>query len=138
MDNSMMLVTSTWGTMKTFKMIPINNDCPYAECIFDVQSKILAVIGKEQKESMHMLPKLNDSGDVQFLKIGKRNNGKDYAEERKLLNTFYEYYIEEIDEIRFFIDKFSCNPEFDYNKYIDLKVDVKPTQVAENSIITMA
>ena len=138
MDNSMMLVTSSWGTMKTFKMIPINNDCPYAECIFDVQSKILAVIGKDKKESLHMIPRLTDSGDVQFLKIGKRNNGKDYSEERKLLTTFYEYYVEEIDEIRSFVDKFAYNKDFDYNKYIDLKVDVKPTQMAENSIITMA
>lgn len=138
MDNSMMLVTSTWGTMKTFKMIPTAIDCPYAECIFDVQGKILAVIGKDKKESMHMLPRLNDSGDVQYLKIGKRNNGKDYAEERKLITTFYEYYIEEADEIRNFINKFACNKDFDYNKFIEMKVDVKPTQVAENSIITMA
>jgi len=134
MDNSMMLVTSSWGTMKTFKMIPINNDCPYAECIFDVQSKILAVIGKDKKESLHMIPRLTDSGDVQFLKIGKRNNGKDYSEERKLLTTFYEYYVEDIDEICSFVDKFAYNKNFDYNKYIDLKVDVKPTQMAESSI----
>ena len=132
-----MLVTSTWGTMKTFKMIPINNDCPFAECIFDVQSKILAVIGKDKKESMHMVPKLNDSGDVQYLKIGKRNNGKDYSEERKLITTFYEYYIEQTEEITYFINKFACNSEFDFAKFIEMKVDVKPTQMAENSIITM-
>lgn len=133
----MLLVTSTWGASKTFKMIPTKIDCPYAECIFDVQSKVLAVIGKDKKESLHMLPKLNDSGDVQYLKIGKRNNGKDYAEERKMLTTFYEYYVEEVDEIKSFVNKFAENAkDFDFNKYIEMEVKA-PSQASE-SIITMA
>lgn len=136
--NSMLLVTSTWGPYKTFKMIPTSMDCPYVECIFDVQTKVLAVIGKDKKEGFHMMPKLTDQGDVQYLKIGKRNNGKEYAEERRTLTTFYEYYVEEVEEIRQFIERFAVNPDFNYNQYIELQVDAKPTQMAENSIITMA
>lgn len=136
MNNSMMLVTSSWGQFKTFKMIPTNKDCPYNECIYDVQSKILAIIGKESKESFHMLPRLTDQGDVQYLKIGKRNNGKDYAEERKALVTLYEYYIEDAEEVKNFVAMFAVNADkFNIQQYIDLVVDDKP-KVATESIIT--
>lgn len=137
MNNSMLLVTSSWGQFKTFKMIPISQDCPYNECIFDIQTKVLAVISKDKKESLHMLPRLSDQGDVQYLKIGKRNNGKDYSEERKLLVTFYEYYLEDITEIEAFIKMFAVNAEmFNTKLYIDMVIDTKPVP-AESSIITM-
>jgi hypothetical protein len=119
-----MLVTSSWGNDKTFKLLPITPECPYNECIFDVSTKVLAVIGKEKKESFHMLPRLSDEGDVQFMKIGKRNNGKDYKEERKLLQTFYEYYIEHPQEIIDFLNMFAVNAEsFDYTQYLEKKVE---------------
>jgi hypothetical protein len=124
MKHSMMLVTSSWGNDKTFKLLPITPECPYNECIFDVSTKVLAVIGKEKKESFHMLPRLSDEGDVQFMKIGKRNNGKDYKEERKMLQTFYEYYIEHPQEIIDFINMFAVNAEsFDYTQYLEKKVE---------------
>lgn len=135
MNNSMLLITSSWGAAKTFKMIPVNLDCPYNECIFDVQTKVLAIVSKESKESLHMLPKLNDQGDVQRLKIGKKDNGKDYAEERKLLETFYEYYIEDKAEIVDFINMFGVNASsFNFQQYIDLEI---PKEGApQSSIIT--
>jgi len=133
MKHSMMLVTSSWGNDKTFKLLPITPECPYNECIFDVSTKVLAVIGKEKKESFHMLPRLSDEGDVQFMKIGKRNNGKDYKEERKMLQTFYEYYIEHPQEIIDFINMFAVNAEsFDYTQYLEKKVE-EPKQ---SSILT--
>jgi hypothetical protein len=134
MKNSMMLVTSSWGNDKTFKLLPISPECPYNECIFDATGKVLAIIGKEKKESFHMLPKLSDSGDVLHLKIGKRPNGKDYSEERKMLATFYEYYVEKEEEIKDFIKMFAINADtFDFLQYIDKKVE-EPKQ---SSIITI-
>ena len=133
MKNSMMLVTSSWGNEKTFKLLPISPECPYNECIFDVSTKVLAVIGKEKKESFHMLPRLSDEGDVQFMKIGKRNNGKDYKEERKMLQTFYEYYVEHPQEIIDFLNMFAINADsFDYTQYLEKKVE-EPKQ---SSILT--
>jgi hypothetical protein len=117
-------------------MIPISKECPYNECIYDVQSKVLAVIGKETKESFHMLPKLTDQGDVQYLKIGKRTNGKDYAEERKTLVTLYEYYVEDAQEVKDFVSMFCVNAStFNIQQYIDMVTDVAPT-VAPSSLIT--
>ena len=120
MKHSMMLVTSSWGNDKTFKLLPITPECPYNECIFDVSTKVLAVIGKEKKESFHMLPRLSDEGDVQFMKIGKRNNGKDYKEERKMLQTFYEYYVEHADDIKAFVEWFAGAESVEMaNEFID-------------------
>jgi hypothetical protein len=131
---SMLLVTSSWGPAKTFKMIPTTNDCPYNECIFDVQSKVLAIIGKVSKESFHMMPKLDDKGDIMRLKIGKKEDGKDYAEERKILSTFYEYYITDKKEIEDFVVAFAVNADsFDFVEYIDLEV---PKEGPVNNIIT--
>ena len=31
---SMLLIKSAFGQMKSFKMIPITEDCPYVECLF--------------------------------------------------------------------------------------------------------
>jgi len=135
MKNSMRLITSSWGPAKTFKMIPITKDCPYNECIFDVQSKVLAVVSKEKKESLHMLPKLTDTGDVMRLKIGKKDNGKDYAEERKALVTFYEYYLETVDDIVDFVMTVAENNNFNFQQYIELEVP-KEGIIPQNNIIT--
>lgn len=135
--SNMLLITSSWGPAKTFKLIPSSKDCPYNECIFDVQQKVLAIISKESKESLHMLPKLNEQGDVARLKIGKKENGKDYAEERKALVTFYEYYIEDKTEIEEFIKQFASNAaSFNYMQYINMEVPKEGMAPATPSIIT--
>jgi hypothetical protein len=136
MKNSMRLITSSWGPAKTFKMIPVTKDCPYNEVIFDVTTKVLAIISKESKESLHMLPKLNEQGDVARLKLGKKENGKDYAEERKALVTFYEYYIENTNEAAEFIMNVAENAEsFDFQQYINLEIP-KEGMTPQNNIIT--
>ena len=136
MNNTMMLITSSWGPAKTFKLIPITKECPYNECIFDVQQKVLAIISKESKESFHMMPKLNELGDIQRLKMGKKENGKDYAEERRALVTFYEYYIENKEEVISFVNSIAENGEaFDFQQYLDLEVP-KEGMVPQTNIIT--
>jgi HD-GYP domain-containing protein (c-di-GMP phosphodiesterase class II) len=123
MNNSlkpMMLVTGSWGQTKTFKMIPLSPDAPYNEAIFDRDSKVLALIGKEKKQSMHMVAKLDDNGDVKRMKIGRRDNGKDYAEERKTLETYYEYYLDNPEEIKEVINLLCVNADsFDYVQYLE-------------------
>ncbi len=122
MNQSMMLITSTWGKSKTFRLIPATQDSVYNEAIFDLDNKVLALISKEKKQTMHMLPKLNEFGDVQYLKVSKRANGKEFSEERKLVETFYEYYVENVDEIRQFVKAFAINADtFDYDQYINAK-----------------
>lgn len=102
----MMLIQSTWNKGKTFKLIPTHLDCPFNEAIFDPDQKVLAVISKECKETYQMLPKFTEKGDVMYLKT-PRENGKPYAEERRLVDTYYEYYLEDKEDILKFIEQFA-------------------------------
>jgi hypothetical protein len=134
MNKSMMLVTGSWGNNKTFKMIPIEADCPYNEAIFDRDSKVLALIGKEKKQSMHMVAKLDDHGDVKTMKVGRRANGKDYAEERKTLESYYEYYIENPEDIKDIVNSFAINADvFDYAQYMEQAY----TEAPSSNLITV-
>lgn len=135
MNKSMMLITSSWGSNKTFKMIPATPDCVYNEAIFDLDSKVLALISKEKKESLHMVAKVNEWGDVVPMKIGKRSNGKDYAEERKSLETFYEYYVEDINEVKQIVNMLAINADtFDITSFVETKTEAPKTG---NLITTM-
>jgi hypothetical protein len=135
----MLLVSSTWANEPTFKMIPINVACPFNEAIYDPSSRALALVGKEKKQTLHMLPRLTDSGDVQRIKLNKRDNGKDFAEQRVTLDTFYEYFIEEKSEIENFIKSFASNEAtFDFESILDNSFAApteKPTMAQGSSLI---
>jgi hypothetical protein len=114
----MLLITSKWGDNQTFKMIPVTPEAPFNEVIFDPEQKVLAIVGKEKKQTFHMLPKLDDTGRLMPLK-NKRVDGKDYAEERRLVETYYEYFIEDQQEITDFIKHFALNAgSFDFGQYV--------------------
>jgi hypothetical protein len=111
-------------------MIPTAIECPYNECIYDPQANVLAVISKERKQTMHMMAKLNEWGDVVPMKVGKRSNGKDYAEERKTLETYYEYFIEDPADIRKFVKQFAFNKEtIDWEKYLTTSETKEPSVI---------
>lgn len=122
MEKSMMLISSTWNKGKTFRMIPVNMDCPFNEAIYDPDQGVLAVISKECKEQFQLVPKFTDKGDISYLKAN-RENGKNYAEERRAIDTWYEYYIETEGDIQAFIEHFGFNSEFDYKQYIKKRDD---------------
>lgn len=126
-DKTMMLVESTWQDTKTFKMIPVSNDCPYVECIYDPSSKVFVLIGKTTKTSLHMLPKLDEYG-----KAVSGNRGA--KQERRSIDTFQEYYIEEEKDIKEIVKMFAVNAsKFDIAKFLE-KAPNKPSiaAVAEN------
>jgi len=107
----MMLIESTWQDTITFKMVPLSNDCPYVECIFDPSSKVFVIISKITKTSLHMLPKLDE--------YGKAISGtKGAKQERKSIDTFQEYYIEDVESIDEITNHFAINAKkFDTNKF---------------------
>ena len=122
-EKTMMLVESTWQDTKTFKMIPVSNDCPYVECIYDPSSKVFVIISKVTKTSLHMLPKLDEYG-----KAVSGNRGA--KQERRSIDTFQEYYIEEKDSIVDIVNLFAVNAKkFDITKFTD-KVSSKPSVAA--------
>ena len=37
---NMLIYTTFWGNEKTFKLMPINKECPYTEVIYDTQTEL--------------------------------------------------------------------------------------------------
>lgn len=118
---NMLLVKSSWNEGETFRMIPVSKDCPYVECIFDPSTNVFVVISTISKTTLHMLPKLDDNGDPAPLKV-PRKNGRQVKEERKTIETFQEFYLEDKDAMNDLIKLFAVNAEsFDYMQYLDKK-----------------
>ncbi len=115
---NMLLIQSDWNEDKTFKLIPLTNDCPYIEAIYDPSTKVLVMISRVSMTKLHMLPKLDDNGDPAPLKV-PRKNGRAVKEERKSIETFQEFYIDNTDAIDSLVDIFAINKDkFDYKQYI--------------------
>jgi hypothetical protein len=118
--NNMMLITSTWKNGKTFKLIPTTADCPYVEAIYDTNMKVLAAIGAVKKDIFHMMPKLDPNGDPEMRKTAARD-GSPIKQERRTIETFQEYYLEERADIEAFIKHFATNAStYDFSTYLDM------------------
>lgn len=118
-EKTMILVKSSWNDKETFRTLPISSDCPYVECIWDPEQKVFVVISKVVKTTLHMLPKLDDNGDPAPLKT-QRPNGRKVKEERKTIETFQEYYVEDKAAIMYIIVKMCDNHlDFDYKQFLD-------------------
>ncbi|NKC02003.1 MAG: hypothetical protein GKR90_26360 [Pseudomonadales bacterium] len=125
----MMLVNSSFRNAKSFTMIPVSNDSPYTEAMFDPTSGILAVISKVMKQSYHMVPKLDDDGQPMRLKTPNKQTGKTHKEERRLVDTFSEFYLSDKKDIEDFINIFAINASsYDYQQFF---VDVEETKVSK-------
>ena len=108
---NMMLVNSTFRNAKSFTLIPVSLDSPYTEAMFDPASGILAVISKVMKQSYHMVPKLDDDGQPMRLKTPNQQTGKTHKEERRLVDTFSEFYLSDRADIETFIHMFAINAD---------------------------
>lgn len=116
--DSMILVKSTWNDKQTFRTVPVTQDCPYVECIWDPTQKVFVVIAKIAMTKMHMLPKLDDNGDPMLTK-GMRKNGRTFKEERKSVETFQEYYLEDNAAIDAILTGMCSNAsDFDYKQFM--------------------
>ena len=126
---NMMLVNSSFRNAKSFTMIPVSSDSPYVEAMFDPSSSILAVISKVMKQSYHMVPKLDDDGQPIRLKNPNQQTGKTVKEERRLVDTFSEFYLSDKLDIKDFINIFAINAaSFDYESFF---IDIKETKVSK-------
>ena len=131
---NMMLVTSSFRNAKSFTMIPVSNDSPYVEAMYDPASGILAVISKVMKQSYHMVAKLDEDGQPIRLKNPNPQTGKTVKEERRLVDTFSEFYLADALDIEQFIHLFAINAStFDYKAFF-----VKIKETKKSSIILSA
>jgi hypothetical protein len=131
---NMMLVISSFRNAKSFTMIPVSNDSPYVEAMYDPASGILAVISKVMKQSYHMIAKLDDDGQPIKLKNPNPQTGKTVKEERRLVDTFSEFYLSDPLDIEQFIHLFAINAAtFDYKAFF-----VNITETKKSNIILQA
>ena len=105
-----MIYSSDWYGKRTFRMMPVTEDCPFNEAIYDTHNKVLAIISKDQKEKPQMLPKLNDKGLAIPLKSSTSAEPQ-YVEERRMMDAYYEYYLDKEDDVKAFITLFAINPD---------------------------
>ena len=115
MSKSMMLVQATWQEQQTFRMVPIDNTCPYVECIFDPVTKVFVIISNIKKTSLHMLPKLDEYG---IAVVGSKGTKQD----RNKLEVFQEFYLEDQAGMIDIIELFAINAKkFDYKSFMEVK-----------------
>ncbi len=127
---NMMLVNSSFRGAKSFNLIPVSKEAPYIEAMFDPSSGILACIGVNNKQSFHMVPRLNDDGQPMRLKVPNKTTGKTVKEQRVSQQTYSEYYVAEENDIENFINIFAINADtFDYKQFIE--VDIKKTETSK-------
>jgi len=108
----MMLVQSSWQESQTFRMIPVSNNCPYVECIYDPGTHVFVIISKISKTGLHMLPKLDEYGQA-------ASGTKGIKQERHKLEVFQEFYIEDAVAIKDLIHMFAVNADtFDYASFM--------------------
>jgi len=117
---TMILITSPWQGKKSFKLMPITKECPYAEGIYDLDGKVLVMMASNTKESIHLLPRLDENGDPMKTKNGPRVNGKTYKEQRVQLETNTEHYLIEKEEIEELINVLAVNAKrYDFKQYLN-------------------
>lgn len=106
---NMVVYSAKWNEKPTFRMMPVDKDCPFNEAIFDPEQKVLAIISKDSKDKPMMMPRINDKGDIIPT---KRADGKQgWQEQRVIIPAYYEYYIEDINDIVAFVQRFAVNDD---------------------------
>jgi hypothetical protein len=138
--NNMMLIRSYDGQDDTFKMMAINNDCPYLEVMYHTQMGIMIVVSKCSYEKPQRVPVLDSNGDVEMRKKPVKDRPA-YKEKRIMIQAQQEHQIITKEEQVAFIKQFAINEDsFEYNKFLraddspnpNLTVLGKPTIVGED------
>lgn len=106
---NMFVYSTDWYGRKSFRMLPVSEDCPFNEVIYDPNTGVLAVISRDKKDKPQMLPKLTEKGQVIPLKPVANDTQQRYVEERRILETYYEYYLDDKQDIENFINMFAIN-----------------------------
>jgi hypothetical protein len=76
----------------------------------------MVIISKQTKTALHMLPKLDEAGLP--MTISKGVYAGKQKQERKQIEVFVEYYIEEQADMKNIIDSLVSNPTFKWKDYL--------------------
>ena len=104
---------------KTFRLLPLSNDCPYQIGHYSVESGSLLLITKEKKLEPRTMPALTETGEY------KKNKAGQVVVERRLLDDFTEFGISDPESIKMFIEATCINGDR-ADMYIPLIAKVEP------------
>jgi len=90
----------------------VSEASPYVECIFDPESKVFVVISKTKRNTLQMLPKLDEYGNPV-------TGTKGMKQDRHKLEVFQEYYISDVESIKNLINLVVVNKDFDYLSFLN-------------------
>ena len=96
-STGMLVCNAEWQGVPSFKMIALSNECPYNEIIFDPTNKVLAIISKEKKRT----PQLMNSDELH------------------IFDMYYEYFLEDKEDIMCVINRFAINPHHESLKILE-------------------
>ena len=106
-------------TGKTFRLLPLNAECPYQIAHYSTESGSLLLITKEKKSDPRTIPALTDTGEY------KKNKAGQHIVERRMMEDFTEFGISDPESIKLFIEATCINGDR-YDMYIPLISQVEP------------
>ena len=114
-------ISAEWSKdLNTFKIIPLNKECLFIECIYSVENKCLVVVSKETYDKIVEVPKIDDNGEL--VKASKtRASGNQYKGERRIMSSYNEYIISNMDEIKIFIGNIGVVNKEIVDKYLEIQ-----------------
>lgn len=120
--NNMMLYTTATNGVKTFGLMPTDDTCPFNEAIYMPSLEALAVLSKTTRDTFTMLERLDENGETSLTTVKDKEKGGNRQvtkQQRVQVQSPWEYFINEKDEIREFIKLHAINADtFDYAKYM--------------------
>lgn len=118
----MLLVRSAWDNRPSFRLIPLVNECPYVDILFDPTQGTLALVSIHSHQKTKTAPRLDANGDVMVphkMRKSEPKTGIGYSEERLVLTLFHEYYLTDLDDIAAVVEALAVNSaDFDFAELI--------------------
>lgn len=118
------------STMPSFRLLPLDNTCPFLAAEYDVSNNQLVILHKDNKPDIEAMPKLDANGQPM------QKNGNYLVERRQVVN-YFESHLPETDSIVEFIQNVAVNADniTNYMPYL-AKIEFKdPNQMQKPAII---
>lgn len=127
---TMYLFTTQFNGIETFGLVPVNQDCTFSKGIYDRHQRCLVMFSSKAQEGLHLIPKLDQNGDV--LRSKKpRSNGMNIVQQRVTLDTYNEFYLAIEEEITELIKMIALNCDtYEYQRYF------KPLETPEQTYVS--
>lgn len=117
--NNMLIVNGVFKEANTFRLIPLTDDCPYVEMIYDVPGRALFLVNKVVKDTIDYIEKIDNKGHIVFTKVKEVTEYKQVpAVERCIVRVNYNTTIINEQEIITIVELFARNSDtFDYKSF---------------------